>query len=242
MAKYIYSKFRALFGCATAWSKQVLSSGRRSTNGAVIDPLPQADSADTVPLEQGSTSVYHTPTRYGGNNYIRLIKVLPGAPNTMISCIFKSVNLDDPWDYTYTALSYTWGDPTPTREILLDGRNFIVRSNLWDFLYQSRDSGRSEFLFTDAISINQADVEERNHQVALMAQIYRTATKVIAWLGRSTHDTEFAMSVVQNLINSRERRNVKKSTQPSSLPHKAALIRLLDHPYWQRLWIQQEIV
>jgi hypothetical protein len=52
-----------------------------------------------------------------------------------ISCQLTIANLyqnqaSDEW----TALSYTWGDDPPEKEILLNGKSFRVRKNLWDFL------------------------------------------------------------------------------------------------------------
>jgi hypothetical protein len=38
-------------------------------------------------------------------------------------------------------------------------------------------------LWTDAICINQQDLDERGHQVQLMGSIYRNAHMVIVWLG-----------------------------------------------------------
>jgi hypothetical protein len=38
-------------------------------------------------------------------------------------------------------------------------------------------------MWIDQISIDQQDVEEKNHQVSMMADIYEHAETVIAWLG-----------------------------------------------------------
>jgi hypothetical protein len=44
------------------------------------------------------------------------------------------------------------------------------------------------YLWIDAISINQETLEERNHQVGIMGEIYSRAECVIIWLGRArTH-------------------------------------------------------
>ncbi|OAF99701.1 HET-domain-containing protein, partial [Paraphaeosphaeria sporulosa] len=126
-----------------------------------------------------SSSPYQTPTRHSGTNYIRLIKLLPGSPESPIACTLHELELEKPGEFT--ALSYTWGKPDPTFEITLNGRQIQVRENLCSFLKQARELGRSELLWIDVISINQDNIEERNHQVALMGQVYRRAAKVVVW-------------------------------------------------------------
>jgi hypothetical protein len=40
-----------------------------------------------------------------------------------------------------------------------------------------------EYIRIDATCINQDDVRERNHQVAVVGRIYATVQKAIVWLG-----------------------------------------------------------
>jgi hypothetical protein len=111
----------------------------------------------------------------------------------------------------YTALSYAWGPPDAGKSISIGGKPFRVRKNLWDFLNEACTRGtftrkttftgedwRNVFpgtyvpkgkqvqLWIDAICIDQSQVEERNHQVAMMGKIYSRAYEVLVWLGRST--------------------------------------------------------
>ena len=58
------------------------------------------------------------------------------------------------------------------QEILLDGKVFKVRDNLWQFLHEMRKQHRRDRFWIDAISIYQTDMKERNHQVAMMKDIY----------------------------------------------------------------------
>lgn len=83
---------------------------------------------------------------------------------------------------TYEALSYTWGLSVETKLILLNGKPFTVRENLYSFL--KRRGNRAEILFwVDAICINQQDLDERNSQVKTMGEIFAQASKVLIWLG-----------------------------------------------------------
>ena len=64
----------------------------------------------------------------------------------------------------------------------------MVRENLHDFLVArwKRISRPSSTLpiFIDAVCINQSDTRERNHQVAMMSDVYENADEVVIWLGK----------------------------------------------------------
>jgi hypothetical protein len=55
--------------------------------------------------------------------------------------------------------------------------------NLHDALQALRYEDTIRTLWADAIAINQSDVKEKGHQVALMGPIYRDAQRVVVWLG-----------------------------------------------------------
>jgi hypothetical protein len=86
----------------------------------------------------------------------------------------------------YECLSYTWGTQPANKNITVNGQHFLVRENLFNALRQLR-RGEARPLWVDAICINQADIQERNAQVSLMAFIYKRATKVLVWLGLPPH-------------------------------------------------------
>ena len=54
-------------------------------------------------------------------------------------------------------------------------------------------------LWVDALCINQADDDERGHQVGMMGEIYKRAQCVHAWLGLSTEETFDAMVLMKHL-------------------------------------------
>ena len=70
-----------------------------------------------------------------------------------------------------------WGPELPSAKILLNGKTFKVRQNLFQFLQGIRkEEGRylgGDYLFIDQICIDQSNFEERNHQVQLMSRIDR---------------------------------------------------------------------
>ena len=99
----------------------------------------------------------------------------------------------------YGALSYTWGPPEPSGSILLDGRPFMVRENLWSALCHLRLPKRDRFLWIDAICIDQGNILERNHQVKRIGSIYEGASKVLIWLGPQKDQSDVALSFIEDI-------------------------------------------
>jgi hypothetical protein len=83
----------------------------------------------------------------------------------------------------YMCLSYTWGDPQDEINVIVDGRTFSIRRNLFDFLAIARRTLAYAWLWIDALCIDQSNTLERNHQVLQMGRIYDGAAMVLVWLG-----------------------------------------------------------
>jgi hypothetical protein len=122
------------------------------------------------------------------NSTIRLINILSITPD--ICCKLRVVSLEN--KPVFSALSYMWGDTTEQETVVVDGRPTSVTTNLAHAL---RDvfgqwsngchtaPGETQWLWADAICINQDDKDEKNHQVPLMGKIYSGAHQVFSWLG-----------------------------------------------------------
>jgi hypothetical protein len=95
----------------------------------------------------------------------------------------------------YVCLSYTWGQAGDELPIRLNGKLYCVRRNLYDFLHLARKRLTYCWLWIDALCINQADVEERNHQVQQMGTIFAGAKLVVAWLGTPPGSEELFQSI-----------------------------------------------
>ncbi|KAF5622768.1 heterokaryon incompatibility het-6 [Fusarium tjaetaba] len=127
---------------------------------------------------------------------IRLLEILPNTPDGKVNCKLHTVLLTR--DLHYTCLSYVWGDPSVTDEIIVDGVSRQVTVTLatalrhvkkhWIDIERKSDAelDTSKFrLWADALCINQSDLAERLHQVSMMADIYSLAAMVLAWLSSS---------------------------------------------------------
>ncbi len=164
---------------------------------------------------------------------IRLVRVLPQS-DSFIRCSIRIVELKS---VPYRCLSYQWG---PTEKvhamqwIILNGKRFRVRKNLWDFLKAAEALYNEEF-WIDALCIDQANVIERNAQVAMMGDIYRDAF-VITWLGKDV----LVSCTVEGLGN---RLHTCTPTPPGFKKLKDELelvIRVGNDSYWRRAWVIQE--
>jgi hypothetical protein len=204
-----------------------------------IMSLPDATKSDT-------RSIYASVPLPPGK-FIRVIRIQSGAPPDPIACDFHLLKpgyeYGEIYDFNtdlcvsqqyvqYTALSYTWGDSTPLHTILVDGKPLQVRQNLWDFLQQARERKLTKYLWIDALCIDQEQLNERNHQVWMMGEIYSRAERVIVWFGAVSERVENAM---EELCNHR-------SLWGSSKGAGAGSTELYELAYWSRAWVVQEYV
>lgn len=81
-------------------------------------------------------------------------------------------------------------------EILLYNRRASVRRNCADVLRQLARLQTSQCYWLDALRINQADVDERNSQVAMMGSIFHQAEHVLACPGQSGSEGEFVLETI----------------------------------------------
>lgn len=157
----------------------------------------------------------------------------------------------------YEALSYTWGRPDPQFYISCNGLRMGVAENLWHALHRIRHTEQTRILWIDAICINQDDIEERNHQVTMMKEIYSRASNVIVWLGEASKDSSDAVSLIKSITTNdtlkeayykREGLTVTEAEIESfGLPAPwdkewLALDKLLSRPWFSRVWIIQEVI
>lgn len=156
---------------------------------------------------------------------IRLFQLVPSESSGSLAgtvSIFDFENCPK-----YDAVSYTWGEPFPARHILIEGQKFPLRENIWHFLNRLEKYPQA-WLWIDQICIDQTTVNERNHQVSLMAQIYAKADAVAIWLGIEDDNSDRAIDALKSGIR--------------WLWPRTSVETLFRRPYWGRLWILQEIL
>ena len=185
----------------------------------------------------------------------RLVAVLPSElAKDPILCELKRVTLQDSPDYE--ALSYAWGDSKQRSWIKINGYNLQITARLEMALRQLRSySGEKRILWIDAICINQADDEERTHQVRQMREIYNRAQQVLVWLAASEYPSSGVAALVSALAGIRSvTASLEDPTVIGGLADHlldnvfndkndwSGLVMMLKDPWWNRAWIVQELV
>ena len=144
---------------------------------------------------------------------IRLLEIVSTEP--LITCRLEVADLKD--DLEYSALSYVWGDPNVTKTIIVNERQIPVTSNLECALqYAPQHLERANAtprLWVDAVCIDQDNVNEKNHQVPLMRDIYSQAKVVLCWMSPRRDDVVEALDVIDIIAEERE---VRKADEEHS--------------------------
>jgi hypothetical protein len=111
----------------------------------------------------------------------------------------RVVSLDD--KPIYDAISYVWGSPFPSYQIVCSGNNLPITKNCYDALRSLIRNSKIRTIWIDAVCINQSDSSEKNHQVPLMPDIYGAAKRVYIWLGNGTEDSDEALEWVMSITH-----------------------------------------
>ena len=117
---------------------------------------------------------------------LRLLKIKSVTPEA-VHCRLIVTTSRRKTPVQYNALSYTWGDDSIKTQIIINDKSLYVTFNLENAL---RHLDTTQYYWIDAVCINQDDLEERNHQIQRMRDIYRFADMVIIWLGRYHEDED----------------------------------------------------
>ncbi|RDW86011.1 hypothetical protein BP5796_04336 [Coleophoma crateriformis] len=174
----------------------------------------------------------------------------------------------------YDALSYVWGSPDRQQSLVLrmservwqgktlktmdPGRiqgTISITANLHELLIELRHRRYDDFVWIDAICINQRDAAEKSMQIPLMRNIYEETKRVLVWLGPADEVTQGALKILPNLtkifegIDHRtyilDPSNLETFTAKGLPPPDHAIWRaighLMAHPWFMRLWTLQEV-
>ena len=190
-----------------------------------------------------------------GRRHIRLLKAsrddnsLPAE----LRCEYLLAPLDK-LPVTYTAISYVWGDPTAVSQIICDDGGYLsLTTSATDILNAIVDARAPGYFWIDQLCINQEDKREKADQVRMMGEIFASANNVIAWLGQPTADSNMAIDFAVTLFNTMKKlasRGIVITAlslcQNTGCEHPSskwlALRKFLKRPWFERLWIVQEII
>jgi len=248
--------------------RTALSLAKESSNDTAIRLLCQSSSlrhsrrsegkkAEEENTKQKSLYQYHPLIM---ENSIRIIRLYPGSLGDILSFELEEVPLVR--TTSFEALSYEWQEKVGTIPVLCDDEKILITPNCKAAMEKLRLRTKSRYIWIDAICINQADDQERNQQVAIMADIFRAADKVMMWLGEETDFMSAAFEALP-LVAKAQRRLLQEAGElsdngepwegdedPSTLLQRMSnnkyitdtFENLMDRTYWTRAWILPEII
>lgn len=193
-------------------------------SGATFDP------ARKPPL--GACSYKYPSLNLVHGRQIRVLVLKAGQPDDPLRCELKHVNLQQ--GPIYEAVSYTWadekGDDTICRKIQCGhGDQFLgITKNCEAALLRLRKRDADRRLWVDAVCIDQSNVEERNHQVKNMIVIFRSALRVLVFLGERS-------PILGRLVD-----HISNDTA-GQLPQVLDFISLFQSRWFHRVWVLQEV-
>ncbi|TDZ22544.1 Heterokaryon incompatibility protein 6, OR allele [Colletotrichum orbiculare MAFF 240422] len=226
-----------------------------------------------VPGTRDTPSNRHSAYTYAplpSPRHTRLVVLRRGAtkdPSCPLSCDLVDADVDRP--PPYYALSYTWNGETPSEPLTIcntadatgtsAGGQLLITPNCAAALRVFRKSLHKRFrrrkqvtVWVDAICINQTSDHDKNVQVAMMAEIYRAAKRVIVWFGERDSPAT-PIPLMSSLPCALFPRGCPKGLEPIAIRLKRSVasmffkgcnsevaLRLLLNPYWTRIWTLQE--
>ncbi|CAN9463775.1 unnamed protein product [Alternaria alternata] len=161
---------------------------------------------------------------------IRILTLCPAEQHTdAIECTIEATELEEA---SYDALSYSWGmdedgDSSQDYEILIHGNRKWITRNLYEGLKRIRVCDKPIRIWIDAVCINQQDDVERSVQVAMMADIYARAEKVLVWLGNGTEENEDLVTLGLFERIKKRTEQIKPWKKPTSIHQNCFVLPLL---------------
>ncbi|CAK7224192.1 hypothetical protein SEUCBS140593_005487 [Sporothrix eucalyptigena] len=178
---------------------------------------------------------------------IRLLRLLPSTDNNApVQCQLSEYPLQGPHDevHLYEALSYVWGSTSNQQTIYVQSegdakdrfQTLLVTFNLHVALKHLRSRHIARTIWIDAVCIDQQNNAEKGQQVQMMAKVYNFADRVIVWLGDATDKGDQALIDICKAASQQHARTPIDASASSQ----EAIIKLLQRPWFQRIWVLQE--
>lgn len=151
--------------------------------------------------------------------------------------------------------------PRPSFNIACDNQTMRVTANLHDALvalarHKGPDLLRENYVWVDAISIDQANLAERNQQVSFMSDIFTAAQGVVVWLGDEDEFTRDALTVIERISSSTElswksipytgfygdrQCYTDVGMKPLSYKNWLGFLAFINRSWFKRSWVVQEL-
>lgn len=194
---------------------------------------------------------YTTAGEFDPRIEVRLLKVHRRLPLSRLSAEVVPCQLQHA--PSYFAISYVWSHgPQDIQPILLNGSKLYVRRNVYDILDRCSSFFWPQYVWIDSICIDQTNDNEKTYQVRKMKEIYSRAETVLVCLGKGPGWLAFYLIRELNNVRSLYGEGSvpgyiddffqRRRTDPFLYARIRALESLLVHPWFERVWVVQEVV
>jgi hypothetical protein len=155
---------------------------------------------------------------------------------------------------SYTCVSYSWNGQQRDHDLHVDGHNLKVIKNLRTGLPHLIQQASTQFLWIDAICIDQANDKEKTVQIPLMREIYTRCQECLVWLGDRTPEADIAIDAIPRIsqhlkvhdadaVQIWEREGIAvHSPEVLDSPLWKGFVNLFSRPWFRRVWTFQECV
>jgi hypothetical protein len=183
----------------------------------------------------------------------RLLRINPGARSREPSCDLVHAILENA--SPFEAVSYTWGPVPPSIPISVGSHSMLVTAAVDDFIFSRHSIVHTQYVWIDAICIDQQNMAEKTKQLPLMTEIYSRCSRVIVWLSppadvKAAQRTRMLLHTLSNptyspgMLLCKTRLNLIDTLCRTVANQEAAFIgvaQLLCHPWFERIWVLQEM-
>lgn len=152
---------------------------------------------------------------------------------------------------SYEALSYAWDFHHVMEPIVLNSFEFPISAGVREALEHLLESNCKERgdaftrIWIDGICINQSDTTEKSSQVAQMKDVYTRAYRCLVWLGPADQTTSTAFDTLERFAaddGTPDGSQTSTGLQGEQISRREAVRNLLNRPWFQRIWVIQEVV
>jgi hypothetical protein len=197
-------------------------------SGATSSTTPRLN---LLPDFTGRKLIYHPLNSLAGE--IRVIVVLHAAEREApLRCFLKTISIHEGKSTEpYHALSYYWGSIENPETVEVYGGSWGYRqfggsfkipitSNcalaLRQFCAEATAERQRLVIWTDALCINQTDVEERSAQVTIMRDIYKASHGVWMWIGGTSLAAETGLHILYIHADHTQRPGIFTEVSPNA--------------------------
>lgn len=211
-------------------------------------------------MHESNTAIIYKPLERGSTTRCALFDLDEFAHSGELKCQLGETNLDrEP--FQYAAISYTWIGSKGRKLIKVAGCDFYVTSNCYEalsaFLTFNLAGGDPEtstrfrmvpcYVWVDAICINQSlhpnALAERGRQVALMTEIFSSASLTFVDLGDNDTDARTQRGSSQIDIRGNRSSSVPQAFSDGDMMLdmlKMWIFDMAQRPWFSRVWVIQE--